>query len=360
MCKKIYLMFPIIVLCFASDVLSKSLAAAQDLSNISIATGAKEATYFQFGKDIARVLQEVCGGTLTVKESAGSLANLRKLRSEPFTQFAIVQNDVLQWIIVNKEVGREFKDYYQKFKIVVPLFPEEIHIVTRRGAGIRTIADLNGKRVAIGEPDSGTKLTSLLLLNSFGMAVDQVEVKPAVALNRLLGKEAGQEIDAFIAVGGKPYPPLDLDANEGKDLALVPVADPEIFRLYKPAVIKPEDYRWLKEDVRTVSVTAVLITFDFQGQNCESVGIVARLIKRYLDELQKAGHPKWNSVNLDEVIPGWERYRCVIDRPDHSLRILPGKRCVISAGTTPAQCSCDRFQDSMQKRICELQCPTQR
>ncbi|WKW52199.1 TAXI family TRAP transporter solute-binding subunit [Rhodomicrobium lacus] len=336
---------------------------SQDLSNLSIATGQKDGTYYRFGQDISRVVQEVCSGSLQVKESAGSLANLRRLRNEPFTQLAIVQSDVLNFVVVNSEASREFGDYYKRFKIVYPLYQEEIHVVTKRGSGIRTLSDLAGRRVAIGEPDSGTKLTSILLLRSLNLQVDQVEIKPSVALGRLLGQ--GQDIDAFIAVGGKPYPLLDIDANEGRDLELVPITEPEVFNIYNRTTIRADDYRWLQHDVPGASLSAVLITFDFQGQNCENIGIVAKAIKRYLDELQRTGHPKWNAVTLQASVPGWEPYRCVADE-SRVLRILPGRRCALvgPGGSTSGQtddqkaCGCDKYKDEAQRAICRLQCPS--
>jgi len=332
-------------------------AIAEDLSNISMITGRQSGTYFRFGQDISRVFQATCGAPIAVKESAGSLENLKRLRNEAFTQLAIIQSDVLQYILVNQEAGREFRDYANKFKIVYALYPEEIHVVTKHGTNIHSLRDLSGKKVAIGEPESGTRLTSLLLLSSLNVQVTPVEIGPKAALDRLLRGERGEEIDAFIAVGGKPYPVLDLEAKAGEELEFVPITENEVFQIYKPATFTNNDYRWLKSDVKTAAVTATLVTFDFQGKSCANVATIAKIVKDNFDELQKSGHPKWNAVALDQDVPGWSRSDCVTEKLRHPFRLSsPNGRCVFLDGDAPRACNCDRFSDSIQHRICELQC----
>ncbi len=71
-------------------------AAGQEFEK-NILTGGPTGTYIQFGRDIGRVAEE-CGMTLNVRESAGSLENFLGVRQRPFTQFGIVQSDVLEYL----------------------------------------------------------------------------------------------------------------------------------------------------------------------------------------------------------------------------------------------------------------------
>jgi hypothetical protein len=60
-----------------------------------------------------------------------------------------------------------------------------------------------------------------------------------------------------------------------------------------------------------MAVKAVLVSFNFRGDNCENVGQVGSHIYQNLAWMQQNGHPKWNAVNLDASLKGWEQYDCV-------------------------------------------------
>ena len=71
--------------------------ATADEFEKNIVTGGAKGTYIQIGKDLAEV-EAQCGLTLNVRESAGSLENLVAVKNRLFTQFGIVQSDVLDYV----------------------------------------------------------------------------------------------------------------------------------------------------------------------------------------------------------------------------------------------------------------------
>jgi len=69
-----------------------------------------------------------------------------------------------------------------------------------------------------------------------------------------------------------------------------------------------------------VAVKAVLVTYDFvarrnayQAAACRTVADFSYLILSRLDQLRKTGHPKWKSVDLTALPPGWTVSDCVLD-----------------------------------------------
>ncbi|MGD9687997.1 MAG: TAXI family TRAP transporter solute-binding subunit [Desulfobacter sp.] len=70
-------------------------------------------------------------------------------------------------------------------------------------------------------------------------------------------------------------------------------------------------YPWQSQSVSTVAVKAVLVSFDFRGSNCDSVGEFANIVYDNLEWLKQNGHPKWKSVDLDYPLKGWDQYDCV-------------------------------------------------
>ena len=86
-------------------------AAAQDMGNMSILSGPEGGTYHRFGLDIGTVVKKVCRADLEVRASQGSLDNLARLRNEPFAQLAIVQQDVLAYVLLNKSRHPTINDW---------------------------------------------------------------------------------------------------------------------------------------------------------------------------------------------------------------------------------------------------------
>jgi uncharacterized protein len=152
--------------------------------------------------------------------------------------------------------------------------------------------------------------------------------------------KAGQ-IDAMFYVAGYPVQLFIDEINNGDDLALVPIQNEAIAEFYPQTVIPAGTYAWQKEDVPTMAVKAVLVSFNFRGDHCENVGQVGRHIYQNLAWLQQNGHPKWNAVNLDASLKGWEQYDCV----QNKLVSLP----VVSRSPTEVNPVLEAIKDVLQK-----------
>ena len=97
------------------------------------------------------------------------LFNLRDLMGQPGVVLAVVPSDLLDFLAASAE-DPELRRTKDALRVVFPLYEEEVHVLAR--PGIATFADLAGKRVAVGDPDSGTLVTATLLL-----AVDSSKIE---------------------------------------------------------------------------------------------------------------------------------------------------------------------------------------
>jgi TRAP transporter TAXI family solute receptor len=339
------------------------------MANMSILTGPEGGTYHRFGQDIGAVVRKVCRADLEVRTSQGSLDNLARLRTEPFAQLAIVQQDVLAYVLLNKSRHPTIKDWVDKFRYVLPLHREETHVVTRRDAGLRTLADLAGRRVAVGEPRSGTHLTATLLLGAAGLlrepsAVKEIQIGVREGIQRLLDRRGG--VDAVFYVAGQPVPLLagtdeGFETRQLAQLSLVTVPGDVARHLYAPAELTRSAYPWLDRPVNTVAGRAVLVTYDFKGPQCDNVAMIARLIAENLDELQRFGHEKWRDVDLNALVDGWQRSPCVTRRmstPMQACRFLGDGDPTASTprpSSTPAACSraCQPGGNALECMLCQ-------
>ncbi len=273
-------------------------------ASMGIVTGSTKGTYYQFGLNIAQLVKQH-DITLKVSPSNGSVENIYAVFKRPNTQLGIVQADVLAFVS-RVQTDPVLRKIARKIKMVFPLYNEEIHLIGRNS--LQNFADLEGKRVAVGKEGSGTYLTARLLFEISG--VQPAEMVTFGTNDALAGLKEGT-IDAMFYVAGYPVKLLAADISVEDNLVLLPIENEAITGFYPRTTIPAGTYDWQQEDVPTVAVKAVLISYNFRNVNCENVGRVGKLIYENMDWLKRNGHPKWKAVDLDYPLKGWQQYDCV-------------------------------------------------
>jgi TRAP transporter TAXI family solute receptor len=120
---------------------------------ISIATGGTSGTYYPIGGAIAAAVSKNPAINATAETGNAAVANTN-LVAEGEIEVAFSQADVTAWAY-NGELmfeGRPLKN----IKTIAALYPETIQLVISKEAGIKTLADLKGKKIGLGAPGSGT------------------------------------------------------------------------------------------------------------------------------------------------------------------------------------------------------------
>ena len=319
-------------------------AAHANAVETAITTGNPAGTYIRFGRDIANLAAhfEV---EVEVQPSAGSLENIEAVLHRSGTQLGIVQSDVLDFIASFSD-DRELRSTVALMRMVFPLYAEEVHLLAR--PEIATLADLTGKRVAIGAPNSGTLLTATLLLATAG--VDPAEERRIDTGDALEALRDGQ-VDAMFYVAGRPAK-LFQNVTAADSLHFVPITEPAVRELYPAATITAGTYSWQKEEVPTVAVRAVLMTYDwskptqYQRGACTTIGKIARMIADNLDHLRQSdfGHPKWRDVDLKEELVNWKVSSCAQE----------GLKGPVSYILPPERSDCGAESSAIRRKLCEV------
>jgi TRAP-type uncharacterized transport system substrate-binding protein len=279
-----------------------ALRSRHNQATLIVAAGRPGTTYQAMAADLAagadgRVRILPIGGD-------GGLANLQDLLLLRGVDLAIVPANVLAHAKATKVFARGFKD---RLAYLAQLYSEEVHIVV--GPDIASIADLQGRRIAIAPGDGTARFTAKDVLERLGVSFEEVPAEPEDALQEV----RSGTIAAVLLVAGKP---LHLVASLPKDGRLrllgVPVpTTPGKGEGYSPAVLLPDDYPALIPPgtiVETIAVGAVLMgskEADDSGQR------VARHAPAVLSAIARLAvsqrHPKWKDVNLGAALPGWSR-----------------------------------------------------
>jgi len=285
-------------------LLIAAIAAPSLAIDMGIITGSDKGTYYQFGLNMQQLVKQR-NIDLNVYTSKGSVENVHAVYQRPKTQLGIVQSDVLAFV-ARVQTDPVLRRIAKKIKMVFPLYNEEIHILGR--ADIREFDELADKRVAIGREGSGNYLTARLLFR-----VSEVQPREMLLIDtdEALAELKAGRIDAMFYVAGLPVKLFTESVSEADGLALIPILNKSITEFYPNVQIPARTYAWQPNPVDTVAVKAVLVSYDFRRLDCEYVGQFAQIVSTNLDWLKRNGHPKWQFVDFNYPLKGWEQYDCV-------------------------------------------------
>ncbi|HEU5048307.1 MAG TPA: TAXI family TRAP transporter solute-binding subunit [Rickettsiales bacterium] len=293
--------------------------AASDDAAIGMVTGPKTGTYIVFGRDIAREAAKA-SVQVNVFDSKGSVDNLKRITSKEKVGLAIVQSDVMGFLSRSK--NKDSMEKARKLRLVLPLYNEEVHILANND--IKSIEELNNKRVVVGSEDSGSLITAVNIFSILGITPAKMyQVDPPHGVIAVLNGE----VDAMVFVGGKPVKMFknmeELEsiqgANAGKlsHVHFLPITDRRLLKEYNSATITHDDYSYVTQDVPTVSVKALLVTYDYTmkkgdyyREHCRNMGKLVKAIYDNMGDLKSTGHPKWQQVDLDADVGSWKRDEC--------------------------------------------------
>jgi len=310
-------------LCLAlTAALWPALAAAADASVaprfLRIATGTTSGTYFPVGTMIANAISNPpgtpgcaqggsCGvpGLIAVAAtSQGAVENVRNLLRGG-VETALVQADVAFWAYTGRQLfARGPKG--EELRAIASLYPETLHVVVRRDAGIESIAKLRGKRVSLGPRESGSAVDARLVLGAHGLKEGDIKAEylsPAASADRM---RAG-ELDALFMVGGHPVPAI-AGLAEGLPLDILPVEGVEAQKLidgnpfFTPTVIPGHTYRNVGDRI-TLSVSALWVT----SAKLDDELVYQMTVALWHPASQSAlrhGHPTGRLIRLDTALDG--------------------------------------------------------
>ncbi len=180
-----------------------------DLPELLLATGPEGAVYRRIGGLLAEILdRQLDGTTVTALPSRASTDNIRMLRSGQ-AHLGLANLDAALGLD-----GEPPADVVALCRI----FDSHLHLVVLAESPIRSVADLNGRRVSYGAPDSGTDFTARRLIE-----LAEVDVEPAW-LSQAESATAldAEEIDAAFSLTGVPTPAIS-ELAERRPIRLVPM-----------------------------------------------------------------------------------------------------------------------------------------
>jgi uncharacterized protein len=270
-----------------------------------IGTGGTAGTYYPVGGMIANAVSQPGKIVATAQATNGSLANVNAIAGGSM-EAGLSQSDVATWAYTGTGAF-EGKPKVTDLRMIANLYPESVHLVVKKNSGIKTVADLKGKRVALDEPGSGTLINARMVLAAWG--VKESDIKPDyIKPNQAGDKLKDGSLDAFFFVGGAPAGAIAELASSGAGIELVPLtgAPAEALRKQNPYFAVDNIAAGTYKDVpavQTLAVGAQLVTS--AKLDAETVYQITKAM--YADSTQKtlaAGHAKGKFITKENAVQG--------------------------------------------------------
>ena len=258
---------------------------------VNIATGGTAGTYYPIGGAIAEVLNKDAQGVNASAQSTGaSVANINMLKDGQ-VDMAIVQNDITYYAVNGKEM---FENKVDKFVVL-------------EDSGIKTIADLKGKRVAVGAAGSGVEGNVRQILKAYDMSYDDIDEQ---FLSFAEGATALKDGTVDVACLTAGYPTASVqDVASQKKIRLLPIDNDKIeslmkeYPFYTKTTIPKGTYQGFDEDVQTVSVMAILVVNDKLSDDAGYE--ITKAIFGGLDKIS-AAHSAAKAISKEKALEGMD------------------------------------------------------
>jgi len=281
--------------------------AAPRPSFISIGTASAAGAYYPIGVAMANIWNKnIQGIKFNAQETGGGVANMNML-----------QNSEIEVGIANENIAYDAMKGNAPFKQPIKvqggwvLNDSMAILVTLKKSGIKKVADLRGKKVAIGAPGSSANIFGKLILKAEG--IEENQFTPT-----FLGWQESADalsdgfVDAALMVGGQPFPAitslalrtpvaiLQFDTNKFRKLSTYPYSGGKIpASMYKSdedgdaIVIRSIVYLSpkLPEDLVYEMVKAIFNNISTLAQAHPSGNQTRLLSKKEADEISLEIHP---------------------------------------------------------------------
>src|SRR5215217_6762279 len=233
-------------------------ARAQDF--INVLTGGTSGVYYPLGVALSKVFTDkIPGSRPSVQATKASVENLTLLQQgKGEIAFTLGDSLALAWA-GDEEAG--FKAKLTKLRGITAIYPNYIQVVASKESGIKTLADLKGKRLSVGAPKSGTELNARAILEGAGLSygdLGKVEYLPFAESVELM---KNRQLDATLQSAGLGVASIR-DLASSVAITVVEVPRELVERVgspYQPATIPAGTYNGQQADVATAAVINYLV-----------------------------------------------------------------------------------------------------
>lgn len=294
------------------------LAAAPALAQqqyINVLTGGTSGVYYPMGVALSQIYSKAIPNAKTsVQATKASAENLNLLQAGR-GELAFTLGDSLSdaW---KGDAEAGFKAPLKKLRGVAGIYPNYIQIVASADSGIKTLADLKGKRISVGAPKSGTELNARAIFKAAGLTYQDFAKVEYLPFGESVELMKNRQIDATLQSAGLGVSSLR-DLATSIKMVIVPIPQDVVLKVGDPAyqsgMVPANTYEGQTANVPTAYVQNFLVTHE--GVPADVVYKMTKAMFDNLDQL-KAAHAAAKSIRREAAVigmpvplhPGAEKY----------------------------------------------------
>ena len=302
-------------LLIAASLLGAGSAALAQQKFINILTGGQSGVYYPLGVALsqiyAKAIPDVRTSAQATKASAENLNLLEAGRGE----LAFTLGDALSdaW---KGDAEAGFKTPLKKLRTMAATYSNYIQIVASADSGIKTLADLKGKRISVGAPKSGTELNARAVLKAAGLTYADFAKVEYLPFGESVDLMKNRQLDVTLQSAGLGVASIR-DLSSAVPIVVVPVPAAVVAKIgdaaYQAASIPANTYNGQAAPVETVAIKNFLVTHE--GVSADLVYAMTKALFDNLDQLA-AAHAAAKAISRQDAAtnppaplhPGAERY----------------------------------------------------
>jgi len=289
-------------------------AAAQQ-KFINVLTGGQSGVYYPLGVALSQVYgKAIPDAKATVQATKASVENLNLLQAGR-GEIAFTLGDSLSDAWKGLE-DAGFKTKLDKLRTVAGIYSNYIQIVASADSGIKTLADLKGKRISVGAPRSGTELNARAILKAAGIEYKDFAKVEYLPFGESVELMKNRQLDVTLQSAGLGVASIR-DLSTSVKIVVVPIPADVVAKVgdaaYSAGTIPANTYTGQTEAVPTAAIKNFLVTHTGVPND-----VVYAMTKATFDNLDTlvAAHSAAKGIVRDEAIktlpvplhPGAERY----------------------------------------------------
>ena len=270
---------------------------------INVLTGGTSGVYYPLGVALAQIyskaIPEAKSSVQSTKASVENLNLLQAGRGEIGFTLGDSLSDAWKG---NEEVG--FKAPLKKLRGIAAIYPNYVQIVATADSGIRTVADMKGKRVSVGAPRSGTELNARAIFKAAGLTYKDFEKTEYLPFGESVELMKNRQLDATLQSAGLGVASIR-DLASSVKIVIVPVPADVVAKVgdpaYQAATIPAGTYDGQESDVPTAAINNFLVSHEGVS---EDLGYkMTKALFENLDTMVSA-HAAAKGISLDHALAG--------------------------------------------------------
>jgi hypothetical protein len=280
-----------------------------------VLTGGQSGVYYPMGVALSQIfakdIPNVRSTAQVTKASAENLNLLQAGRGELALALADSVSDAWKG---DAEAG--FPNKLDKLRGLSATYNNYIQIVANADSGIKTLADLKGKRISVGAAKSGTELNARAIFKAAGLAYSDMAKVEYLPFGESVELMKNRQLDATLQSAGLGVASIR-DLATAVKIVVIPVPADVVAKVgdaaYQPSVIPANTYTGQTEAVATAAIPNFLVTHSGVSDD-----VAYRMAKAMYDNIDTlyAAHNAAKSIKRENAIkgmpvplhPGAERY----------------------------------------------------